>query len=95
MRFGGKADQEADQRGGKKQVPHTVLRKRERVRDDSVLRRRLVPVDLGGAAILPRSLRCVARRTQTVRRKKPGRSGRDDRKREFVFSRLPSAYALG
>jgi hypothetical protein len=37
-------------------------------------------IDRGRAAALPRSLHCATRRTQTVRKKKPGRSGRDDRK---------------
>jgi hypothetical protein len=37
-------------------------------------------IDRGWAAALPRSLHCATRRTQTVRKKKPGRSGRDDRK---------------
>src|SRR5579864_8730416 len=34
--------------------------------------------DLGGAVRLPRSLHYAARRTKTVRKKEPGRSGRDD-----------------
>ena len=36
-------------------------------------------MDRGDSAALPRSLRCVGRRSQTERRKKPAHFGRDDR----------------
>jgi hypothetical protein len=39
---------------------------------------------------LPRSRHYATRRTKTVRRKKPGRSGRDDR--NFCWCCFPSAY---
>jgi len=37
------------------------------------------PIDRGDGGALPRSLHYAVRRTKTVRRKKPARSGRDDR----------------
>jgi hypothetical protein len=37
-------------------------------------------IDLASRPILPGSLHYAARRTKTVRKKKPGRSGRDDSK---------------
>ena len=61
------------------------------VRDDSVKRGlqvmakeaavidlRFGLVELSGAVILPRSLRCVTRRIKTMRKRKPGRSARND-----------------
>jgi hypothetical protein len=49
-------------------------------------------IDSGEAAILPRSLHYVTRRIRTMRRKKPGHSGRDDR---FFWSGLvPSIWVM-
>src|SRR6266404_3405413 len=39
--------------------------------------------ELGGVAILPRSLHYATRHTKTVCRKKPGHSGRDDRDKRW------------
>ena len=41
---------------------------------------RVRAIDRGKATALPRSLHYATRRTKTVRKKKPGRFGRDDRK---------------
>ena len=40
----------------------------------------------GVPAMLPRSLRCVGRRSQTERRKKPAHSGRDDGLAELALT---------
>ncbi len=60
-----------------------------RPQDDTLIvlagRGRLGPMDLRDTAMLPRSLQCAARRTKTVRRKKLGRSGRDDGKRIYFL----------
>jgi hypothetical protein len=50
-------------------------------------------------AVLPRSLRCVARRSRLRRTKQPGHSGWDDRKRERgraagAFYRLTLRYLV-
>src|SRR5215470_4215799 len=41
----------------------------------------MVPTFLGVVVILPRPFHCAARRAETARRKKPGRSGQGDRTR--------------
>ena len=45
------------------------------------------PVEWSGAEVLPRSLHCAARRSLRGRKRKPGHSGRDDRKRAEKKSR--------
>jgi hypothetical protein len=48
-----------------------------------------------GDSMLPKSLHYAARRTQIVRRKKPGRSGREDNKRNGASKTLPLNGLLG
>jgi hypothetical protein len=45
--------------------------------------------DLGDAAILPRSFHYAGRRTENVRRKKPARSGQDDRLAGLAKKQIP------
>src|SRR5712671_6639000 len=52
-------------------------------------------IDLGGAGILPRSLHCATRRTKNVRKKNPGRFGRDDRKKHVQLHVVFSIWLMG
>jgi hypothetical protein len=44
----------------------------------------VVSLEIADAAIVPRSLHYVTRRAKTARRKKPGLSGRDDTRAQFL-----------
>ena len=51
-------------------------------REGGLIIGRLGLIDLREADISPRSLHCMTRRIKTMRKKKPGHSGRDDRQKK-------------